>query len=69
MLGFVSLSFTEPTCREELFHLALRANQVCALSPLAFWTQPKFDLGLLSLSLVSEKHVGVCFPQLQGTNT
>ena len=33
-------------------------NQVCALFPLAFWTQTNFDLGLLSLSLVSQKLVG-----------
>jgi len=33
-------------------------NQVCASFPSAFWTQTNFDLGLLSLSLVSQKLVG-----------
>ena len=28
-----------------------------------------FYMGFLSLSLVSQKLVGVCFPQLHGTNT
>ena len=60
LLGYVSLSFTAPTCREESFH--------CASFPLAFWAQSKFDLGLLSLSLVSPKLVGIRFPQLHGTN-
>ena len=48
LLGYVSLSFTAPTCREEWFH--------CASFPLAF--QIIFDTGLLSLSLVSQKLVG-----------
>ena len=30
--------------------------------------QTKFDVGLLSLSLVSQKLVGVRFPQPHGTN-
>ena len=50
LLGYVSLSFTAPTCREESFH--------CASFPSAFWTQIIFDTGLLSLSLVSQKLVG-----------
>ena len=33
-------------------------NPVCASFPLAFWTQTNFDLGLLFLSLVSQKLVG-----------
>ena len=43
-------------------------NQVCASFPSAFWTQTNFDLGLLSLSLVSQKLLGVRFPQLHSTN-
>ena len=54
LLGYVSLSFTAPTCREESFH--------CASFPLAFWTQISFDMGLLFLSLVSQKRVGGTFP-------
>ena len=48
-----------PTC-EESFH--------SATFPLAFWTQTIFDTGLVSLGLVSQKNVGVRFPQLYGTN-
>ena len=50
LLGYVSLSFTAPTCREESFH--------CASFPSAFWTQTNFDLGLLSISLVSQNLLG-----------
>ena len=41
--------------------------QVCAKFPLVFWTQTFFYMGLLFLSLVSQKLVGVRFPQLHGT--
>jgi hypothetical protein len=35
---------------------------------LAFWAQTKFDLFILSLSLVSKKIHGVHFAQAHGTN-
>ena len=60
LVGFISLSFTAPTCREESFH--------CASFLSVFWTQTLFDTGLLSLSLDSQKLVGVRFPQLHGTS-
>ena len=116
LLGYVSLSFTAPTCREESFHSALRTQpSMCLVSlglldldpnnflhgftfpqpsfsktcwgtfpsasrhlhveksrftvPRFPWlSQTIFDTGLLSLSLVSQKLVGVRFPQLHGTN-
>ena len=45
-----------------------QTNQVCASFPSAFWTQTLFYMGFLSLSLVSQKLVGVRFPQLHSTN-
>jgi len=60
---FIGVRFAQP----HVANIPL-AKEICTSFPSAFWTLTKFDLGLLSLSLVSQKIVGVRFPQPHGTN-
>ena len=57
-IGFVSLGLENQKKYVPLFPWPSGPKQILTLFPLALWTQTNFDLGLLSLSLVSQKLVG-----------
>ena len=57
LLGLVSLILAAPT-----------SSIVQRIIPLTFWTQTYFDLGLLSLGLISPKIIGDRFTQPHSTN-
>ena len=57
LLGLVSLILAAPTY-----------SIVHRIIPLTFWIGTYFDLGLLSLGLISPKFIGACFAQPCSTN-
>ena len=62
-------SFPSASWHQNLYRSRFpRPFLTCAAFPRALWIQTRFDLSLLSLSLVHQKLEGVRFPQPHGTN-